>query len=143
MNLDNLIAPDGQGLRGLDWLLTVRFYRGEDDDLIEFLRTLPDSCRATAILAAVCTAAFVGMTYDGHWKQGPHRDVPDMRITVRFRRGEDDHAMAFLQSLTSRKRSAFVRKALRTAMQGEMITLIKLKLAEVGSIAKPGEGRGR
>ena len=120
MNWDNSTAsPVFQPRRRLipDWRLTIRFRHGEDDDLIEYLRALPVGRRAVIIRAAVRQAVQMGMTYDGHWSQGPHRDTPDERVTVRFHHGEDDHAIAFLQSLPSRKRSAFVRQALRASLQ--------------------------
>ena len=99
-----------------DWRLTIRFRHGEDDDLIEYLRALPVGRRAGTVREAVRQAARMGMTYDGYWSQGPHRDTPDMRVSVRFHHGEDNHAIAFLQSLPSRKRSAFVRQALRARL---------------------------
>jgi hypothetical protein len=42
-----------------------------------------------------------------------------MRITVRFHCGENEDTIAYLQSLPSRKRSAFIRQALRVASQRE------------------------
>lgn len=100
-----------------DWRITIRFRHGEDDDLIEYLRACPLGRRAVIIREAVRQAVQMGISYDGHWTQGPHRDTPDVRISVRFHHGEDDHAIAFLQSLPSRKRSAFARQALRASLQ--------------------------
>jgi len=97
----------------LDWRLSVRFRHGEDDDLIEYLRTLPTGYRAVVIRAAVRQAVQTGMIYDRCWSQGPHRDIPDVKIAVRFHHGEDDQVIAYLQSLPSRHRSAFVRQAMR------------------------------
>jgi len=96
-----------------DWRLSVRFRHGEDDDLIEYLRTLPTGYRAVVIRAAVRQAVQTGMIYDRCWSQGPHRDIPDVKIAIRFHHGEDDQVIAYLQSLPSRHRSAFVRQAMR------------------------------
>jgi len=122
MNSDNLItSPVFRPRRRLvpDWRLTIRFRHGEDDDLIKYLRALPSGHRAVAIREAVRLAVRMGLTYDGHWSQGPRRDQADMRVTVRFHHGEDDRVIAYLQSLPSRKRSAFVRQALRASLQME------------------------
>ena len=122
MNQDNSTAsPTFQPQRRLtpDWRLSIRFRHGEDNDLIEYLRALPAGCRATMIRETVRQSVQMGMTYDGHWGQGPRRDTPDVKITVRFHPGEDDLTIAYLQSLPSRKRSAFVRQALRARMQVE------------------------
>jgi len=100
-----------------DWRLTVRFRHGDDDDLIEYLQAVPFGHQAVIIRDAVRQAVQMGLTYNGRFGQGSHRPRPDLRVTVRFHRGEDDHAIAFLQSLPSRKRSAFVRQALRAALQ--------------------------
>jgi len=115
---DHLAALFSQPHRRLipDWRLTIRFRHGEDDDLIEYLTALPIGRRAGTVREAVRQAVRMGMTYDGYWSQGPHRDIPDVRVTVRFHHGEDDQAIAFLQSLPSRKRSAFVRQALRARL---------------------------
>jgi len=107
-----------------DWRLTIRFRHGEDDDLIKYLTALPIGRRAGIVREAVRQAVQMGMTYDGHWSQGPHRDMPDMRVTVRFHHGEDDQAIAFLQSLPSRKRSAFIRQALRARLEVAALTRV-------------------
>jgi hypothetical protein len=120
MDSDNLIAsPVFRPRRRLipDWRLTIRFRHGEDDDLIEYLRALPAGQRAVTIREAVCQAVRLGLAYDGYWNQGTHRDQVDMRITIRFHHGRDDHAISFLRCLPSRKRSAFVRQALRVSLQ--------------------------
>jgi len=122
MNQNNSTAsPTFRPRRRLipDWRLTIRFRHGEDDDLIGYLKGLPAGYRALTIRKTVHQAVQTGMAYDGYWSQGPRRDMPDERITVRFHHGEDDHAIAFLQSLPSRKRSAFVRQALRASVQVE------------------------
>ena len=102
-----------------DWRLTVRFRHDDDDDLTEYLQALPSGHQATTIRDAVRQAVQIGLTYNGRFSQGSRRDWPDLRVTVRFHRGEDDHTITFLQSLPSRKRSAFVRQALRAALQPE------------------------
>lgn len=91
-----------------DWRLTVRFRYGAEDDLIEYLRTVPSGRRATLIREAIRQAVQSGLTYNGHFSQGPQRHRPDLRVTVRFHRGEDDCAITHLQSLPSRKKSAYV-----------------------------------
>ena len=100
-----------------NWRLTVRFRHGAENDLIEYLHSLPSGRRATIIREAVRQAVQIGLTHNGRFSQGSRRDRPDLRVTIRFRHGEDDRTIAFLQSLPSRKRSAFVRQALRAALQ--------------------------
>ena len=112
-------APVSRPRRHLvpDWRLTVRFRHGAEDDLIEHLHRLPSGRRATIIREAVHQAVQSGLTYNSRFSQGSHRPQPDLRVTIRFRHGEDDRTIAFLQSLPSRKRSAFVRQALRATQQ--------------------------
>lgn len=102
-----------------DWRMTVRFRCDEDDDLIEHLTTLPLGHRATAIRKALHEAVRRGLAYDGHWSQSPRRDQPDARITVRFHYPEDAQVIRYLKHLPSRKRSVYVRQALRRALREE------------------------
>ena len=112
-------APVSRPRRRLvsDWRLTVRFRHDDDDDLIEHLHRLPSGHRAVTIREAVHRAVQIGLTHNGRFSQGSRRDRPDLRVTIRFRHGEDDRTIAFLQSLPSRKRSAFVRQAFRATQQ--------------------------
>jgi len=117
MTLNDALAARPRRRRVPDWRLTIRFRHDNDDDLVEYLQAMPSGHQAVIIREAVRQAVQIGLTYNGRFSQGSRRDRPDLRVTVRFRYGEDDRTIAFLQSLPSRKRSAFVRQALRAALQ--------------------------
>ena len=100
-----------------DWRLTVRFRHGAEDDLIEYLRLVSSGRRATVVRDAVCQSVQSGLTYNDHFSQGSRRHRSDLRVTIRFHHGENDKTIQYLKSLPSRKKSAFVRQALRAALE--------------------------
>ena len=100
-----------------DWRLTVRFRHGAEDDLIKYLHLVPPGRRATVVRDAVCQSVQSGLTYNDHFNQGSRRHRSDLRVTIRFHHGENDNTIQYLKSLPSRKKSAFVRQALRAALE--------------------------
>ena len=116
-NPQTTLVSRPQRHRKPDWRLTVRFRHGAEDDLIEYLRLVSSGRRATIIRQALRLAMQSGLTYNGCFVQGTHRKQADLRTTIRFRHDKHDDLIAYLKSLPSRKRSAFVRQALRAALQ--------------------------
>jgi len=110
---------NGRGFRMLRTLLrlTIRLRPGVDDDLIETVDKISLGRRAPLIRQAIREAYQAGYRSSPDWWDATESAATDRRITVRFMAGEDEVIVAYLQSLPARRRSAFVRGAMRVAIE--------------------------
>jgi hypothetical protein len=95
--------------------MAVRFRRGTDDDLIAYLDQWFGR-RAIRIREATRQAVEAGVTYTGEepWTERSNdAGQADVRVTVRFFKDQDEHIVDYLQSLPGRKKSSYLRQALR------------------------------